>query len=677
MLGGRMKKNWVLGYALMLCAGVFAAGFVYQKSQRDYQTALEAYRKASHVEAEAAAKNISQSFGQIYQNLRTMSFLPSVRNIDRHGVNFNDDGRQAVQHLYNNLKSNVAASEIYIVPVDINPDAMDPVTGKAQEPILMFDQVLYGFGAPPPEEEEDTGPKLEETEIYEYRLLREQMQWLKPRYPRIGDFKDLNFPLVAGAEVITCDNDDYKATLDDKDRKGLVLSVPFYGPDGLIKGTVTAVVRTNVVRAMLPGVNFALTNPGYGYTALSLQGGQSAASQSAVAENKPDAALLYSEVLPVESAEVRSPWTLWVGYPNDRFLHGTDVKGIKTFEYAGYGFCLILTLIGMGALGVMQRNFSAVNRNNLELERKVSERAAKIEALAKEQEAQKKAVEGERSAAMLALADGFEKTVGSIVMAVATSAQQLQTVARGMRQTADETSQQSGMVAASSEHATSNVQAVAAATEELSASVLEIQQQVTHSNVMVQKAAQQAVMTNQKVRGLIEASEKIGTVVQMITDIAEQTNLLALNATIEAARAGEAGKGFAVVASEVKHLAGQTAKATEEISDQIRAIQEETKTSADAIASIVEAIAAVNQTSGAIAAAVEEQGSATQEIARNVSEASQGTREVSDNIANVSSAAKRTELTANEVLAAAGTLSRNGDALKEQVQSFLKQVRST
>ena len=293
-----------------------------------------------------------------------------------------------------------------------------------------------------------------------------------------------------------------------------------------------------------------------------------------------------------------------------------------------------------------------------------------------EQEALKQRAEQERRQAMLDLAAKFEETVGGIVENVASAATELQSTAQSMAVTSEETSRQSSTVAAASEEATQNVQAVASAAEQLSASVREISQQVTQTGSVIKEAVQQAIRSNEQVQGLSSTAEKIGDVVRIISDIAGQTNLLALNATIEAARAGDAGKGFAVVASEVKALATQTAKATQEIAAQITAIQEATQIAAHSIQNVTETIGKVNETATVIASAVEEQGAATQEISRNVLQAARGTQEVSGNIAGVSDAAQQTGAAATQMLASAGELSRNGEVLKAQVQTFLREVRA-
>jgi len=275
-----------------------------------------------------------------------------------------------------------------------------------------------------------------------------------------------------------------------------------------------------------------------------------------------------------------------------------------------------------------------------------------------------------------AIAGKLEANVGSIVEGVAAAATELHSTAQAMASTAEETTRQSNAVATASEQATQNVQTVAAATEELSASIREISQQVTQANAMIVDGVRQTARSNEQVQGLTTAADKIGDVVRIISGIAAQTNLLALNATIEAARAGEAGRGFAVVASEVKALANQTAKATEEIAGQIRAIQEATQISAQSIQSVTETIGKISEIATAVAAAVEEQGAATQEISRSVVQAAESTQEVSGNIGLVSQAAQLTGTAAEQVLVSAAELSRSGEALKTQVDGFLSEVRA-
>jgi methyl-accepting chemotaxis protein len=272
-------------------------------------------------------------------------------------------------------------------------------------------------------------------------------------------------------------------------------------------------------------------------------------------------------------------------------------------------------------------------------------------------------------------AEAFERDVSGMVGLVSVSANQLQATAQSMSSCADQTNRQASAVGSAAEHASSNVQTAAAAAEELYASIHEISRQVSQSNQIAHSAVAEADRTNIMIQGLADAAGKIGDVVKLINNIASQTNLLALNATIEAARAGDAGKGFAVVAGEVKNLANQTARATDEISAQIAAVQNATKESVTAIHGIGTTISKISEITSAIAAAVEEQGSATQEIARNVQEAAQGTDTVSANISGVSQAAVETGQAAQQVLSAATEMTRQSDQLSVQVDQFLTTIK--
>ena len=262
--------------------------------------------------------------------------------------------------------------------------------------------------------------------------------------------------------------------------------------------------------------------------------------------------------------------------------------------------------------------------------------------------------------------------VQEVVDAVASASNELDTTAQTMSATAEETSQQAATVAAASEEASTNVQTVSSATEELTASVTEINTQVSESARIAATAVDEAERSNATMDGLAKAADRIGEIVSLISDIAAQTNLLALNATIEAARAGEAGKGFAVVASEVKSLATQTAKATEDISTQITQMQGATGDAVDAIASVRDIIGKMSEISAAIASAMEEQGATTNEIARNIGEASSGVNDVTSTIAGVSESAQSTGSSATQVLGAARELSTQAETLRNEVEAFLQ-----
>ena len=304
------------------------------------------------------------------------------------------------------------------------------------------------------------------------------------------------------------------------------------------------------------------------------------------------------------------------------------------------------------------------------------EKLIQIEALEAEQKQAEQRAVAQRKADMLKLADQFQGTVGGIVDTVSTAASELEATAGTLTSTAEVTQELSGIVASASEEASTNVQSVASATEEMTSSVTEISRQVQESSRIAGEAVAQAKKTDSRINALSQAAGRIGDVVKLITAIAEQTNLLALNATIEAARAGEAGRGFAVVASEVKALAAQTAKATEEIGSQIGAMQAATGESVAAIKEIGGTIGRISEIASTIAAAVEEQGAATSEIARNVERAAHGTAEVAVKITDVNRGAGETGSASAQVLASAKSLSRDSNHLMSEVEQFLAAVRA-
>ncbi len=315
-------------------------------------------------------------------------------------------------------------------------------------------------------------------------------------------------------------------------------------------------------------------------------------------------------------------------------------------------------------IGVLARSVEILREEAKSAERLRREREAEL--VVKEQAAKVQA----------SLVEEFNSKIVEVVGRVIADTAALEANAQGMSTVADRTGHQATAAADAGEQADANVQTVAAASEELAASSREIGSQVQRASGIAQSAAAEAATTDQLVRGLADAAGKIGDVVNLINDIASQTNLLALNATIEAARAGEAGKGFAVVANEVKHLASQTAKATDEISDHIKSVQGQTKNAVTAISGITTTIQKLDEASTAIASAVEEQGAATQEITRNIQSATSRTGEVSRNVVGVSNGAKETSAMAQSVFEAARDLARQAESMRAVADNFLVRLQS-
>ncbi len=401
---------------------------------------------------------------------------------------------------------------------------------------------------------------------------------------------------------------------------------------------------------------------------------------------------------PLRDASGKIIGAMVAGMPKSTFfqmLEDIRLPVIGVAAAIGALMCLVLFLVTraqMSVIGHLAEAMDRLTRRDYTVQIADTGRADEIGAMSKalngfrdslsraeemdRQQAQAHQEQAAKRAAMDAATQAFAASIESVVAEVTAAASQLRGNAQSLSSTADLTLGKASSVASASEQATGNVEAVASATEELTASIGEISRRVSEASQVASQAVGEAKDTNVMVRGLAEAATHIGEVVGLINDIASQTNLLALNATIEAARAGEAGKGFAVVAQEVKSLANQTAKATEDIQSQVAAIQAATDKAVAAIGGITQTIDIISEITSTVASAVTQQGAATGEISRSVLQASEGTADVSRNIADVTDAARQTERSAADLLGSAEALTRQSDSLRAEVSQFLQAVRA-
>jgi signal transduction histidine kinase len=396
-----MHRRSLSGYlAIALACGLLALA-VHGYSQREYVAARQHYAREAKANAEQGVRRLDGAFRSIYDNLKTLASLPSLRTIDRHGSNLSDEAKVTFQQLYANLASGVDVSEVYIVPADFNPEHLDAATGKPEEPIMMFDSLIVNAGGqarvqanpgdplPSKAQAQDTPP---EVETFEYRQLVDHMRYLAANFPRQQAIGAFSSPLVSGPEIITCDNTDFIRTRKDADRTGVMFSMPFYGPDMKFKGSVTAIILSSALRKLLPDDNFVLVNPGYGIANARPGNVHMAQSHQFIAAGLADPGLIFSTVLPISIVDPRSPWKVWAGRDDEVFFGGTDARAVRLVELSGYALVSLLTFIAMLSWYFVQRDIAKQVRANALLAKAHGEaKAAEAMALRAEAEAREMA----------------------------------------------------------------------------------------------------------------------------------------------------------------------------------------------------------------------------------------------------------------------------------------------
>ena len=379
----RVDRHMLGGFAVLLLVAGLLATIIHFETERRRSIALASYLRNTDEEARAQARPIEQLFEHVYEDLRTLAALPSVRAVDRHGRSLVGDSRETFQQIYNNLADAVAVSEVYVIPGDFDPERVDPVTGRPEEPIVMFDELIVDAASRVDEAERDSlveGAE-EEIEIHEYREFAAQVRWMRGNFPRRESIDGLNVPMIGSKSLITCDNSYFIHTGLDADRMGILLSVPFYGPDGAFKGLVAAIVLDRALAAALPGENTVLYNQAYGYS-LETDLTEVEASRPFFESGRRDPELLFSETYDLGIPDPKGSWSIWVARPNAEFDTSPEASAARSFELTSMLILMVLTVLAGAIWAQFRRQRSAAERHASELELKVAARTDEIARLA-------------------------------------------------------------------------------------------------------------------------------------------------------------------------------------------------------------------------------------------------------------------------------------------------------
>ncbi|WP_337268698.1 methyl-accepting chemotaxis protein [Oryzifoliimicrobium ureilyticus] len=345
----------VLFIAGIVCtAGLFAYGLHTMTERNEAQTLQKIVTK-ERGDTHQYADEAEMTFKQIYQNLRTLAFLPDIRELQRHAENVSPGAKETIQQVYNNIASNVSVSEIYFVPASFSPGTPDAVTGKPEEPAMMYDQLItWDTKKESGETEEQGAPEIEDEE---YALIAKQIAHFRQENPDLSTVKGLDIPMTSGPVVTTCDNTDFNHTHNEYDRKGLVFSVPYFDRTGKFAGVVSAIIRLRVLEQFLPEKDAAFVNVGEGYGINAATAGQAEASKTYVIKGEQDPNLIYSEAVKLKTPDRQAGWTLWRAVPNATFENSSELIAIRHFAYAGYAVIGGLCLLAIIGLLIAERRF--------------------------------------------------------------------------------------------------------------------------------------------------------------------------------------------------------------------------------------------------------------------------------------------------------------------------------
>ena len=370
------------GYLIILGAGAALAGLAHISADRSLETARQHFIAGARADSRAALERANAGFKSIYENLRTLTLLPGMRDIDRHAANLSAEGRETVAQIYGNLSADNLVSELYVFPRDFDPAATDRLTGERERPILNFKSPDAAGALTTANRElglriasDGDGDALEQEE---YAAARAQMQALKRAFPDMAAFPGQNPPILSSAELGVA------GSATEAETARLIFAEPIYDGQGDLKGAVAALVPSERLRHLLPAQNFALYQAGQGYATRSLPNSQGAMSAEWLDKGLADPSLVYSETFALEVNDPNTQWRLWAGFPDSAFFDGVEARGVRYSEVSTYCVIALLTLAAIFAWMLYGRNtqLAIAMATGEQLERRVAERTAEVSFLA-------------------------------------------------------------------------------------------------------------------------------------------------------------------------------------------------------------------------------------------------------------------------------------------------------
>ncbi|MCA9403497.1 MAG: sensor histidine kinase [Candidatus Omnitrophica bacterium] len=354
---------------LIIGIGMAVSLGIYFKYRNDISTARANYIQEEHYRTQQVATRIEYVFRTIYDGLRILTRLPGVKNIDRYAKNFDLNARRAVHEIYNNIGNEVALSELYILPLEFQPDRFDPNLGRHEEPIVIFDDRIRGSSVPTLTSGLDNGaPVPREDRAAEYGLMADQLMWLKNNAPRESQPMDMEVPAVSGPQVATSDRTGQPATgTDTDDRLGIVYSLPLYGYGGELKGMLSGVLLSRILEGYLGAADYVLVNERYAGRIPHASGGIPHVTHSIpwIERFAPNPDLVYSEVIGLDINDADNNWYLWAGRANEVFWLRQDVHIARQFAMLGFAGVFVLTassILGVFLLSRHRDRLEAINQ---------------------------------------------------------------------------------------------------------------------------------------------------------------------------------------------------------------------------------------------------------------------------------------------------------------------------